>query len=183
MIVYRASDGRLNSQLASDESNSKSLNEAGDTTDKISGQTASASISSNLPQLPLLTTSHCSMDEVLQLLRQLYIISTQSSKGHLDKDSYDGYVEDDRALGMNSIAELFTAQKITNKLVQQIQDPLVLSANAMPDWCQDLTFSCPMLFPFDTRLLHFQCTAFGASRRLVHVIISIDIGYGLCQAV
>ena len=41
MIVYRASDGRLNSQAASDESNNKPLNEAVDTTDKISGQTAS----------------------------------------------------------------------------------------------------------------------------------------------
>ena len=108
---------------------------------------------------------HCSMDEVLQLLRQLYIISTQTPKGYLEKEHCEGYTEDDRALGMHSITDLFTAQKITNKLVQQIQDPLVLSANAMPDWCQDLTFSCPMLFPFDTRLLHFQCTAFGASRR------------------
>merc|ERR1719334_371150 len=61
----------------------------------------------------------------------------------------------------------FNSQKIPNKLGQQIQDPLVLSANAMPDWCQDLTFSCPMLFPFDTRLLHFHCTAFGASRSIV----------------
>ena len=165
MIVYRASDSRPKSQSSSEESNVKSQNEAVDTIDKTSGQTASSTISSNLPQLPLLTTSHCSMDEVLQLLRQLYIISTQSPKGHHDKDSWEGYVEDDKALGMNSIVDLFTAQKITNKLVQQIQDPLVLSANAMPDWCQDLTFSCPMLFPFDTRLLHFQCTAFGASRR------------------
>ena len=37
----------------------------------------------------------------------------------------------------------------------------------MPDWCQELTFSCPMLFPFETRLLYFQCTAFGASRSIV----------------
>ena len=72
---------------------------------------------------------------------------------------------EDEALVTYSILDLFHSKKITNKLVQQIQDPLVLSANAMPDWCQELTFTCPMLFPFETRLLHFQCTAFGASRR------------------
>ena len=133
-----------------------------------------SALSSNLPQLPLLTTSHCSMDEVLQLLRQLYIISTQTPKEntelqneitHSEQSEVELKMEHDRALGMHSITDLFTSQKITNKLVQQIQDPLVLSASAMPDWCQELTFSCPMLFPFDTRLLHFQCTAFGASRR------------------
>ena len=167
VIVYRATDSRPKSQSTLEESNSKSPNETADSIDKISSQTASSTISSNLPQLPLLTTSHCSMDEVLQLLRQLYIISTQTPKGYLEKEHCEGYTEDDRALGMHSITDLFTAQKITNKLVQQIQDPLVLSANAMPDWCQDLTFSCPMLFPFDTRLLHFQCTAFGASRSIV----------------
>ena len=128
--------------------------------------------SPNLPQLPLLTTSHCSIDEVLQLLRQLYIVSTQPSKGRSQNpriksgnESYEHQLEEEKALGMHTNLDLFISQKITNKLVQQIQDPLVLSANATPDWCQELTFSCPMLFPFETRLLHFQCTAFGASRR------------------
>jgi hypothetical protein len=51
--------------------------------------------------------------------------------------------------------------------VQQIQDSLVLSANALPEWCHELTSSCPMMFPFETRLLYFQCTAFGASRSIV----------------
>ena len=37
----------------------------------------SSSQSSILPQLPMLSQSQCSMDEVLQLLRQLYIISTE----------------------------------------------------------------------------------------------------------
>ena len=98
-----------------------------------------------LPQVPLLTQSHCSMDQVLQLLRQLYILGSN---------------EEDEAT-------MFNSKKITNKLVQQIQDPLVLAADALPDWCQELTFSCPMLFPFETRLLHFHCTAFGASRSIV----------------
>ncbi len=44
---------------------------------------------------------------------------------------------------------------------------MILAADALPEWCHELTSSCPMLFPFDTRLLYFQCTAFGASRSIV----------------
>lgn len=105
-----------------------------------------------LPQLPLMSESHCSMDEVLQLLRQLYIITTsEANKKH------DVVVP----------TEAYNSKRITNKLVQQIQDSLVLAANALPDWTQELTSSCPMVFPFETRLLYFQCTAFGASRSIV----------------
>ena len=171
--MYRATDSSTNTEASPEETTlNKSMNETNDIWDKNGPSSIPTQTFSSLPQLPLLTTSHCSMDEVLQLLRQLYIISTQTPKVNtetlntrMEQDMVEHQIEDDRALGMHSIIDLFTSQKITNKLVQQIQDPLVLSANSMPDWCQELTFSCPMLFPFDTRLLHFQCTAFGASRR------------------
>ena len=109
----------------------------------------------HLPQLPLMSRLHCSMDEVLQLLRQMYIIG--SAEQDNNKDGSAALVP----------AESYQSKKITNKLVQQIQDSLVLSSNALPDWCHELTSSCPMLFPFETRLLYFQCTAFGASRSIV----------------
>merc|ERR1712223_1889905 len=89
---------------------------------------------------------HCSMDEGLQLLRQLFIVTTKKDNVHI---------------------EAFNSKRITNKLVQQIQDSPVLASNALPDWCHELTSSCPMVFPFETRLLYFQCTAFGASRSIV----------------
>ena len=65
---------------------------------------------------------------------------------------------------LNVTQEEFYSTKITNKVLQQIQDPLVLASNATPDWCEQLTMWCPMLFPFETRQLYFTCTAFGASR-------------------
>lgn len=111
---------------------------------------SSSSTSNPFPQLSILSPGQCSMDEVLQLIRQLYLINTVNPEGE----------------GLTN-QENYNSKKITNKLVQQIQDPLVLSANAMPDWCQELTFSCPMLFPFETRLIYFHCTAFGASRSIV----------------
>ena len=57
--------------------------------------------------------------------------------------------------------------KITNKIIQQIQDPLALAAGALPNWCEELARSCPFLLPFETRRLYFSCTAFGASRSIV----------------
>ena len=92
------------------------------------------------------------MDEVIQLLRQLFIVTTKNHSVPI---------------------EAFNSKRITNKLVQQIQDSLVLASNGLPDWCHDLTSTCPMVFPFETRLLYFQCTAFGASRSIGNSFIHI----------
>merc|ERR1719195_608379 len=101
--------------------------------------------SSSLPQLPITSSTSCSMDEVLQLVRQLYI----------NTDSGDKYSQE------------FLSKKITNKLVTQIQDPLVLSSASLPSWAEELTYTSPFLFPFETRQLFFHCTAFGSSRSIV----------------
>merc|ERR550519_1592673 len=98
---------------------------------------------SSLPQLPISSSTGCSMDEVLQLVRQLYI--------HMEHGQ----------------ADQFLSKKITNKLVTQIQDPLVLSSASLPTWAEELTYTSPFLFPFETRQLFFHCTAFGSSRSIV----------------
>ncbi len=170
VIVYReggaaAADGSVSRQHSSSE-------EGGATED---GTESSRRNSGNpLPQLPVLSQSQCTMDEVLQLIRQLYMIDVKAKKSAAaaDKSILDSSAP---ALAtpvpqqqqQDLAVDIFHSKKITNKLVQQIQDPLILSASAMPDWCEELTSSCPMLFPFDTRLLYFQSTAFGASRSIV----------------
>ncbi|XP_065332241.1 E3 ubiquitin-protein ligase HECTD1 isoform X2 [Cloeon dipterum] len=111
----------------------------------------------------------CSVEDVLQLLRHLYVIS-------LSKDENASFLPDDsseRDLGVPP--EEFTSKKITNKLMQQIQDPLVLSSGALPVWCEELNHSCPFLFPFETRQLYFNCTAFGASRSIVWLQTQRDV--------
>jgi len=100
-----------------------------------------------LPQIPVTATTGCSMDEVLQLVRQLYVNLADSEEQQHAKE--------------------FLSKKITNKLVTQIQDPLVLSAAALPEWAEELAFTSPFLFPFETRQLFFHCTAFGSSRSIV----------------
>ncbi|XP_068632880.1 E3 ubiquitin-protein ligase Ufd4 isoform X2 [Battus philenor] len=61
----------------------------------------------------------------------------------------------------------FISTKLTNKLHQQLQDPLTLAAGAAPQWCQQLNDWCPFLFPLETRQMFFACTAFGTSRTVV----------------
>lgn len=108
----------------------------------------------------------CTVEDVLQLLRHVYVLGTISSgnspnnslliQDHED-DPYSNWVHPDD----------FTSKKITNKISQQIQDPLALAAGALPTWCEELARSCPFLLPFETRRLYFSCTAFGASRSIV----------------
>jgi hypothetical protein len=61
----------------------------------------------------------------------------------------------------------FISNKINNKLVQQLHDPLVLASRSMPDWCKSFLANYNFLFPFETRQLYFTTTAFGVSRSIV----------------
>ncbi|KAK0043521.1 E3 ubiquitin-protein ligase HECTD1 isoform X5 [Biomphalaria pfeifferi] len=102
--------------------------------------------------------SSCSVDHVLHLLQRLYSIMEQSNPSTKN---------DCEEIHLNIPADEFVSKKITNKVTQQIQDPLVLASGALPEWCEHLTRWCPMLFPFETRQLYFTCTAFGTSRSIV----------------
>lgn len=107
------------------------------------------------------------VDDVLQLLRQLHALSGAA------QDAEDSECA---AVTHCSISpDLFTSKKITNKLLQQIQDALVLSSGSLPAWCEQLTRRCPFLFPFETRQLYLNCTAFGASRSIVWLQTQRDV--------
>lgn len=118
------------------------------------------------PATPVPSMS-CTVEDVLQLLRHLFVITISSDKIH----HHTSLDDNDWQLS----AEEFTSKKITNKLLQQIQDPLVLSSGALPAWCEELNHSCPFLFPFETRQLYFSCTAFGASRSIVWLQTQRDV--------
>lgn len=57
----------------------------------------------------------------------------------------------------------FVSNKLTEKLEQQMRDPLVSSTGAMALWCIQLMGSCPFLFSFEARCKYFQLAAFGRS--------------------
>lgn len=110
-------------------------------------------------QMPT-TSAQCSVDDVLQLLAQINAIDQSI------------YCENEDT---NLPHEIYISKKITNKLLQQIQDPLVLSSNSLPSWCEDFNQSCPFLFPFETRQIYFNFTAFGASRSIVWLQSQKDV--------
>ncbi|KAJ8391415.1 hypothetical protein AAFF_G00090450 [Aldrovandia affinis] len=104
--------------------------------------------------------SACGMEDVLQLLRILFIIGGDPHSGRSLQEEVDD-------LQFNASPEEFTSKKVTTKILQQIEEPLALASGALPDWCEQLTSKCPFLIPFETRQLYFTCTAFGASRAIV----------------
>ncbi|XP_033000015.1 E3 ubiquitin-protein ligase HECTD1 isoform X9 [Lacerta agilis] len=103
----------------------------------------------------------CGVEDVLQLLRILYIVA---SDPYSTRNSQE---EGDEQLQFNFPPDEFTSKKITTKILQQIEEPLALASGALPDWCEQITSKCPFLIPFETRQLYFSCTAFGASRAIV----------------
>ncbi|XP_006655387.2 E3 ubiquitin-protein ligase UPL4 isoform X1 [Oryza brachyantha] len=56
----------------------------------------------------------------------------------------------------------FASAKLTDKLEQQLHDPLVLRSRCLPLWCTELMSACPFLFSFEARWKYFQLTAFGS---------------------
>eukprot|EP00036_Acanthoecidae_sp_10tr_P012628 CAMPEP_0206295484 /NCGR_PEP_ID=MMETSP0106_2-20121207/5189_1 /ASSEMBLY_ACC=CAM_ASM_000206 /TAXON_ID=81532 /ORGANISM="Acanthoeca-like sp., Strain 10tr" /LENGTH=2416 /DNA_ID=CAMNT_0053726137 /DNA_START=1 /DNA_END=7251 /DNA_ORIENTATION=- len=107
---------------------------------------------------------------VLRLIRALHDLSAEEETAEQVVNENDdvqfpgGTVE-----RLRLKAQGFVSQKLTNKLRKQMLDPLVLASNALPTWCEELTTTCPVLFPFEARLLYFSCTAFGVSRTIAWI--------------
>ena len=59
------------------------------------------------------------------------------------------------------------SKKLVTRLLQQLQDPLVLGSDAFPEWLMQLVFNYPMLFPLEIRQLLFMGTSFGTARALI----------------
>ncbi|KAJ9559067.1 hypothetical protein OSB04_013681 [Centaurea solstitialis] len=55
----------------------------------------------------------------------------------------------------------FVNNRLTEKLEQQMRDPLAISMGGMPSWCTQLMASCPFLFSFEARCKYFKLAALG----------------------
>jgi E3 ubiquitin-protein ligase TRIP12 len=62
---------------------------------------------------------------------------------------------------------LFINTKLTAKMNRQLEEPLIVASNCLPEWSEDLARSFPFLFPFETRHLFLQSTSFGYSRSMI----------------
>jgi len=109
-----------------------------------------------------------SLNDVLTLLKLLY---TQMNEINEPKILLtDCNLQVDELIKSDSFdlsKDDFISKKITNKLMQQIQDPLVLTSQSYPEWCENLIYKYPMLFPFPAREVFLQSAGFGTSRSIV----------------
>lgn len=96
---------------------------------------------------------------ILRLLRVLHEINA-----HLD----DLLAESKELMGIKPepLAQFINA-KLTAKLNRQLEEPLIVASSCLPSWGEDLAREFPFLFPFETRHLFLQSTAFGYSRSMM----------------
>lgn len=110
------------------------------------------------------TVGSCSVGDVLLLLRQLYVLSSRPPGPGEQPDVEQQQQQHHQHSTIFIPLEEFSSKKVTNKLTQQLSDPLVVSSGALPAWCEQLLTVCPILVPFETRQMYFHATAFGTSR-------------------
>ncbi|CAL5388021.1 unnamed protein product [Camellia sinensis] len=70
----------------------------------------------------------------------------------------------------------FVSSKLTEKLEQQMRDPLAMSIGGMPLWCSKLMTSCPFLLAFEARCKYFRLAAFGQLQAQPHPTSHNDSG-------
>ena len=72
-----------------------------------------------------------------------------------------------RDLWENDLSDdVFVNTKLSAKLAQQLEEPLVLASGCLPAWAVELPLMQSFLFTFDTRLRYVQMTAMGYARLL-----------------
>ncbi|KAK9761025.1 Ubiquitin fusion degradation protein 4 [Basidiobolus ranarum] len=100
-----------------------------------------------------------SYSQILQLLRELHALNTRYLELYSQTD-----------LCLESLAVLspskFINGKLTAKMNRQLDEPMIVVSSCLPSWCEYLANEYPFLFPFGTRYLYLQSTAFGYSRSI-----------------
>ena len=122
-----------------------------------SSEEAKADASSGLP---LALDGHPITSSILSLLKILHELNA----------SIDDVRETLGRAGLKLYAEplaSFINTKLTAKMNRQLEEPLIVASNCLPDWADDLARTFPFLFPFETRHLFLQSTSFGYSRSMI----------------
>ncbi|KAL2554468.1 E3 ubiquitin-protein ligase [Forsythia ovata] len=70
----------------------------------------------------------------------------------------------------------FANSKLTEKLEQQIRDPMAVSVGGMPSWCTQLMTWYPFLFGFEARCKYFRLVALGRSPFQNHTVSHSNMG-------
>ena len=108
--------------------------------------------------LPLSLHEHPETSKILRLLNILHEINA----------NLDDVLDDSRdrvQLKAEPVSQ-FVNTKLTAKLNRQLEEPLIVASNCLPNWSEDLARLYPFLFPFETRHLFLQSTSFGYARSI-----------------
>lgn len=108
--------------------------------------------------LPPSLHEHPETSKILRLLNILHEINS----------NLDDVLDDsrDRVLLSSEPVSQFVNTKLTAKLNRQLEEPLIVASNCLPNWSEDLARLYPFLFPFETRHLFLQSTSFGYARSI-----------------
>ena len=79
-------------------------------------------------------------------------------------------VEQSRASGGKAHEKLWVHRSLSDRLLQQLDDPLTVVSGALPAWCRLLPMLCPMMFTKQARLRLVRTNGFGISRAVLKVI-------------
>jgi E3 ubiquitin-protein ligase TRIP12 len=172
-------------KASSSSSSSSSLNSTPEVTRK--------QLSTSKQQSPTIELYSSSEGKILLLLQVLYYINSQwsyiiesgyESRNCLDNkahvigeaavaaDGIHGVAYPQESVPASSIlisalsVNNFTNSKIVAKLNRQLNEPLIVAANALPDWCSIISREFSFIVSFETRLTYLQSTSFGFTRSM-----------------
>ncbi|KAH7656854.1 E3 ubiquitin-protein ligase TRIP12 protein [Dioscorea alata] len=124
----------------------------------------------------LLSELHCEIDNPSPLCDILFLLKILERLNQflfhiVSYERINGFAEgglqnlDDLKVSVSPIPQIeFISSKLTDKLEQQMRDPLMLGIGSMPSWCGHLMAACPFLFTFEARRKYFRLTVFGSLR-------------------
>jgi E3 ubiquitin-protein ligase TRIP12 len=110
-------------------------------------------------EMPSSLSQETTTASILQLLRLLHEMN-------VTLDDILTETKELVALKPEALAQ-FINTKFTAKLNRQLEEPLIVASSCLPSWSEDLARLFPFLFPFETRHLFLQSTAFGYSRAMM----------------
>ncbi|KAJ3124563.1 Ubiquitin fusion degradation protein 4 [Nowakowskiella sp. JEL0407] len=136
--------------------------------------------------LPKYITLDHNAGKILLLLRLIHGLNTRWSEVYVDPVMQDSLANLDTVAGVAAAAEgkneestslkamtiiplpadAFQNNKITAKLNRQLDEPLIMASNVLPQWCTAIAQNFSFLVPFETRLVYLQSTSFGYSRSM-----------------
>jgi len=73
--------------------------------------------------------------------------------------------------------EGWVIKPLSERMAQELYDPLALAAHQLPGWCDQILRLCPFLLPFRVRKEYFHLSSFGLGRA-VHYLLQQQRGGG-----